>query len=227
MKKITAAALCLLILTQSACSSLDVIGRDSAESFGQLLEIMNDHAAFNELRGRYELSSPDGSALFCWNASFSGKDEFDFMIYVKADVFISAGMNIENLPAGFIYEDGWLITGTKAESGPSGDSYAESPQDAYRLILEYSRESLSFHYEGGHFSIKTGAENSFEWAKDLNESENAVIFMLDPKPFSDAGINTELVKGWELKTVSSHSGMSMVHMKKLVKSFSINNSNNQ
>ena len=227
MRKIAAAALCLLILTQSACRSLDVIGRDSAESFGQLLEIMNDYVAFNEQRGRYELSSPDGSALFCWNASFSDKDEFDFMIYIKADVFISAGMNIENLPSGFIYEDGWLITGTKAASGPSADSYAESPEDSYRLILDFSRESLSFHYEGGHFSLNTGADNSFEWAKDLNENENAVIFMLDPKPFSDAGINTGQISGWELKTVSSHAGMSMVHTEKLVKSFSINNSNNQ
>ena len=227
MRKIAAAALCLLILTQSACRSLDVIGNDSADSFGQLLEIMKDQLTFNEQRSRYELSSPDGSAVFCWNTSFSGKDEFDFMIYIKADVFAAAGMSTENLPAGFVYENGWLVTGTKASSVPSGDSRTNNPEDSYRLILDFSRESLSFHYEGGHFSLETGAENSFAWAKDLKESENAVIFMLDPKPFSDAGVNTEKISGWELKTVSSHSGMSMVHSEKLVKSISINNSNNQ
>jgi hypothetical protein len=62
----------------------------------------------------------------------------------------------------------------------------------------------------------------FEWAKDMSANDKDIVFVLNPKPFIDAGVDPDRVEGWVFArvTVDDESGKP-VELDKFLKPFNL------
>jgi hypothetical protein len=189
----TGAAL-MAALFVSGCKQLDVVGKGSAASFGAVLDAMPGGIGVDERTGGWVLSAPDGEAAFVWAAEYSTDSPYDVMLIIDARPFIEAGLDTGKLPGAFTVEGGRIITG----AGDEAITYrgGPTPLASYEKLVELKRGSVGYHGALDHYNVDVGNGNLFEWAKDMGVNDKDIVFVLDPAPFIDAGVDPALVRGW-------------------------------
>ena len=189
-------------------SSLDVIAKDSVRSFGEVIEIITP----NTTEIDWELVAPSSEAAFLWNSESAG-------LWINITPFIAAGLDISTFNN--ISDNNMFIRTVFNNNEQGGEQGRNTPLVDYEKIVHTSRNSISFHTEMNHYNINLGNGNMFEWAKDFTTNDKDIVFVLNPEPFINAGVNPTDVAGWTYTTVSiMHEGRN-VETYKFLKSFDI------
>ncbi len=182
------------LLGLTACGKLDVIGDGSKASFEEVLRAMQAKVAADDSFGGWSLQAPDGEARFLWSRDFS-KTSTDAMLELDAQPFIDAGLDMTKLPAEMV-SGNKIIIGT--DLGDENLTYVgeASPIDSYKKLVKHYRDNITYHTSLDHFGIKLGNGNMFEWAKDMKTNDKDIVFVLNPQPFLDAGVNPDALETW-------------------------------
>lgn len=209
------------VISLSACSDTDVIGKVAKTSFEEVVNTIPDQVTEDEMNGGWSLSAPDGTARFIWSKDYSNSPIHDVMIEFDAAPFIAAGLDVTLLPEGTYFEDE-IMLGTKLgedEITYDGDA---SAIDSFNKIVELYRESVGYHEKLDHYNVSLGEGNMFEWAKDMGTNDKDIVFVLNPEIFIEAGVDPEQIEGWTYAAVEvkDDSGKT-VEVMKLLKFFDL------
>ena len=212
----------LLTLTMASCDRLDVVGNDSVRSFNELLEGAPRLVSEDRANGGWSLAAPDGNARFIWSRDFAASPLFDVMLEINAAPFIAAGLNPARLPDSFIFRDGKLLVGAKLGSEQlryDGDVTALA---SYQQIVRLKRNAIGYHGAMDHYGVNLGGGNLFEWAKDMNNNDKDIVFVLDPEPFIRAGVDPNRIEGWAFAKVPVEDERGrMIEVDKILKPFDL------
>lgn len=187
----------------SACSALDIVGRESISSFDEVLKVIPDNVTVDEKNGGWSLEAPDGSVRFIWSEDYSKSPLYDVMLEIDAKPFVDAGLDTSRLPDNYTIDEEMLIVGAKL--GDDVLTYDGNPTSlkAYEQIVEKYRGYINFHTSLDHFGVMLGDGNMFEWAKDMEingmmkeNQDKDIVFVLNPDPLIAAGVDPEKVEGW-------------------------------
>lgn len=178
----------------TACGKLDVIGDQSEKSFDAVLTAMKAKVTADDSFGGWSITSPDNEARFLWSKDFS-KTTTDAYLEVDVQPFIDAGLDVSKLPEGMVV-DNKIIVGT--ELGDENITYVgeASPLDSYKKLVKHYRDNISYHAALDHYGVKLGNGNMFEWAKDMKTNDKDIVFVLNPQPFIDAGVDPAALESW-------------------------------
>jgi len=178
----------------AGCGSLDVVQTDAARAFGEVSAILAPST--NEIDWR--IAAPDDSAAFHWN----GKAAY---VTAAAKPLVDAGLDAAKLdPQRYrLSESGAeLIVGDKPSA--SGDWGSEAGKQ-FADYVKNNRDKLGFHTAMNHYNVNVGGA-MFEWAKDLAANDKDIVFVLDPDPLVEAGLNPDAVDGWAYSEVETDDG---------------------
>ncbi|MBP1754439.1 MAG: uncharacterized protein H6Q59_837 [Firmicutes bacterium] len=189
------------LLGLTACDKLDVIGDQSEKSFDEVLNVMKSKVALDDTFEGWSITSPDKETRFLWSKDFS-KTTTDAYLEVDAQPFIDAGLDITKLPEGMVVGDK-IIVGT--DLGDENITYVgeASPLDSYKKLVKHYRDNISYHAALDHYGVKLGNGNMFEWAKDMKTNDKDIVFVLNPQPFLDAGVNPAKLESWVFAKVET------------------------
>jgi len=221
-------AIITLTLTVAAglagCSGVDVVGKAAVTSFDAVINKLGDKVSLDETKKHWVLVSPTGEK-FEWSKDFSS-DVSDASIEFDAEPFRAAGLNIEKLVSDqYVYDqptDKIIMPYEIAQNkfSYSGDATA---LDTFKQIVETNRKIIGYHAALDHYGISLGNGNMFEWAKDMTKNDKDIVFVLNPVPFIDAGVDPSKVEGWVFAKVKVSGGKGkMIEVDKLLKPFDLN-----
>ncbi len=184
----------------TACGKLDVIGNQSEESFQAVLEAVPERVSRDTDFGGWSLTAPDQGARFLWSEDYSKTTEYDVMLEIDARPFLDAGLDPSKLPAGMLVGDKLLVG---SDLGDENIIYVGSASglDAYKKLVKHYRYNITYHATLDHFGVDLGGGNMFEWAKDMKSNDKDIVFVLNPQPLIDAGVDPEKVENWIYATV--------------------------
>ena len=220
-KKLVLVALCLAgLFILSSCADLDVIGKDSIDSFGKMVTAAGDLVAADDANAGYTINAPDGAARFIWVQDFSKSTGFDMALEFDAQPFLDAGLDVSKLPQSIQVKDGLLFIGAElGSSSPTGEATAVN---AYRQAVDQSRTRVKYHTALDHYGVELGGGNMFEWAKDISTNDKDIVFVLNPQPFIDAGVTPDKVNGWVFaKVPTMDENNKPIEVDKLLKPFNL------
>lgn len=159
------------ILVFSACSA-DVVGKVAVSSF----EEIQGKAQVSKAGNQTSITSPTGN-IFEYGPNGTA------MKFPIAP-FVAAGLNAKKLPGYLVIENDMLVIRQDYKAND------------FSSFVEKYRDKVGYHEALDHYGIDMGNGNKFEWAKDLNKNDKDVVFVLNPEPFKDAGVNVESVEGF-------------------------------
>lgn len=241
MKRIVAAAAGLVAaMALTACSglkSLDVVGQDSITSFEEVLKTIPDQVQADEANVGWSLLAPDDSVRFIWSEDYSKAPLHDVMLEFDAQPFLDAGLDPEKLPDNYAFYEGdtmgstggkMLMVGTKLGSDKLTYNGSPTAVAAYEQIVNNYRGSINFHTSLDHYGVKLGGGNMFEWAKDMetngydhSDQDKDIVFVLNPQPLIEAGVDPEKVEGWAYAQVTVDENGKAEQVWKLLKPFNL------
>ncbi|GMO25031.1 MAG: hypothetical protein Ta2B_04450 [Termitinemataceae bacterium] len=208
------AALGIYAIIFAACTKLDVVGQKSIDSFEQIVRLVT----VEEGDTGFDLDAPDNTARLFLSKNYI-EGAYDILIDFDAKPFIDAGLDTGKMQtviedaagevvSAFFSESSMFLSGDKIIANTilthkkENTSAASTPQDAYKQIVELNRESIGYHTALDHYGINLGNGNLFEWAKDVNTNDKDIVFVLNPQPFIDAGVDPNKIDGWVFAKVS-------------------------
>ncbi len=204
----------------TACGKLDVIGDKSEESFEAVLNAMQASVATDNQFDSWSLNSPDDEARFVWTKDF-GETEIDVMLEIDAQPFIEAGLDISKLPQEMVSGDK-LVVGI--DLGYENITYTgdASPIASYKKLVEHYRYNITYHTAMDHFGVDLGNGNMFEWAKDMKNNDKDIVFVLNPQPFLEAGVDPAKLVTWVYAKVETMDEKgNEVEVEKILKPFDL------
>jgi hypothetical protein len=221
-KKISLAALVMAVLfILASCTSLDVVGKESVNSFDRLMAATTNLVSKDDMNGGWSLKAPDGSARFIWSWDYSKSPLHDVMLEVDATPFVNAGLDVGKLPAGMAY-DNMLMVGTKIGTQALTYSGEATPLESFKKIVETKRAAIKYHTALDHYGVDLGSGNGFEFAKDMSTNDKDIVFVLDPKDLTDAGVDPAKVEGWVFAKVKvDDANGKPIEVDKFLKPFSL------
>lgn len=182
------------LLTFSACVTTDVVAKYASSSFETLLISIPDKIKADEAIKGWALSSPSGER-FLWSSDAS-QGSAHVMLEIDAEPFIDAGLDVAKLPEPWIEEAGKLVYTVILRLDAFTATGNAAPLTAFNDIISTNKEILGYHSAMDHFGITLGQGNMFEWAKDMMVNDKDMVFVLNPQPFIEAGVDPSLVNGW-------------------------------
>jgi hypothetical protein len=210
-----------MLMMVSACSQLDVVGKESKTSFNAVLNALSGNVEADSANVGWSLPAPDAGVRFIWSQDYSRSPRYDVMLEVDAKPFIEAGLDTNRLPAEITFNAGKLIVGTKLGNNKLNYSGNATPFASYEQIVNLYRRSIGYHTAMDHYGVSIGDGNMFEWAKDMNTNDKDIVFVLNPEPFIKAGVNPDSVKGWAFAKVPVDINGKPAEVDKFLKSFSL------
>jgi hypothetical protein len=100
-----------------------------------------------------------------------------------------------------------LIIGRELGDKKTAYNETATPLASYENIIKNHRNAITFHMEADHHAVDFGNGNAFEWANDMitNGATGApqsadMLFVLNPQPLIDAGVDPNNVDGWNFVT---------------------------
>jgi len=195
-KHLLAPALALALLL-AGCSALDVVGKTAVRTFRVLLDKSSGNVALEAATNRWVLSSPGGER-FEWSADFSG-DGPDFRLTLDATPYLRAGLDPARLqPERYRYDPLTKTLSLQFEIGGEKFSYSASPSplETFTRIVQKHRAIIGYHEALDHYGIALGDGNMFEWAKDMGRNDKDLVFVLNPEPLVQAGVDPARVADW-------------------------------
>ncbi|QHQ60539.1 hypothetical protein Ana3638_06960 [Anaerocolumna sedimenticola] len=220
--KLTAVLTLAAVLT--ACKQADVIGKTAVTSFDKLMNTLGDQVTFDDSKNSWVLVSPTGE-YFEWSKDFSS-DVPDATVEFDAAPFLSAGLDVNKLPGEqYVYDEASGRIRMPYELGQDAFTYSGdvTAKDTFQNIVDKNRKLIGYHAQLDHYGIALGNGNMFEWAKDMAKNDKDMVFVLNPQPFIDAGVDPAKVEGWVFGKVKVDNGKGkMVEVDKLLKPFDLN-----
>jgi hypothetical protein len=133
-----------------------------------------------------------------------------------------AGLNPERLPENFAYYEGMIMVGTKLGEEVVKYTGDATPLASYEQIVKLKRSSIGYHGALDHYGVNLGDGNLFEWAKDMGTNDKDIVFVLNPEPFIQAGVDPTKIEGWAFAkvTVDDANGKP-VEVDKILKPFNL------
>ncbi len=175
-------------------NNTDVVGNIAVTSFGEILskEDLKVIANKNDNSTSWELKLPSEDR-FRYNVYNTEDKSAIVEMIVRANSLIDAGLDTEKLPEHIRYDKEKDELSIKSNLGDEtyGVVSNNDPTTDFRILVENYRERIEYHQELDHYGIDLGNGNKFEWAKDADKNDKDIVFVLDPKPFLDAGLDTE------------------------------------
>ncbi|HYE09064.1 MAG TPA: hypothetical protein VEF53_02665 [Patescibacteria group bacterium] len=201
-KKIVMSAIALTVaFVLSACQATDVVSKLAVNSFDAVTNKLGDKVAFDQKYNAWALTLPTGER-FLIAKDFTGSadtiQEFD------AKPFLDAGLDPAKLPAEvFEYDQASNKLLVIGEIGSEQFNYSGEAKvsDTFKEIVRTNRDAVGYHAKLDHYGIVMGNGNMFEWAKDMNTNDKDVVFVLNPEPFINAGVDPSKVDGWAFAKV--------------------------
>ncbi|WP_455718823.1 hypothetical protein [Anaerosporobacter sp.] len=226
LKKITFLGIAAVFLfSATACSkltdSLDVVGNGSITSFEDILNTIPAYVQFDENNNGWKLTAPDETVGFVWSKDWSESSLYDTMLLIDAQPFIDAGLDVEKLPDNITYSENTLIVGTEFGNDKPTYSNEPTPLRSYEQIVDLKRDAIAYHMEMGHYGVNLGDGNMFEWAKDMSSNDKDIVFVLNPEPFINAGVDPNAIEGWVFGKVKVHVDGKQTEVDKLLKPFDL------
>lgn len=193
-KIILTAVILTATLTLSACKETDVVAKVASTSFDAILDTIPDNITSDDANNAWALTSPTGER-FLWSKDFSSEGTPDAMIEFDSAPFIAAGLDLTKLPAEMVAGDKIVYVSTLGddEFTYKGDA---TPLDSFNQIVKTHRDVIGYHEALDHYGISLGDGNMFEWAKDAKTNDKDIVFVLNPQPFIDAGVDPNAIEGW-------------------------------
>lgn len=230
-------AVILVTVFKNTGGNLDVVGKESINSFNTILKTVPDKVTADEMNFGWALASPDESVRFIWSEDYSKSLFHDVMLELDAKPFLAAGLDPNKLPENYFYYQGemmgdmssdMLMVGTKLGNDSLSYSGAPTPLAAYEQIVNKYRSSINYHTALDHYGVKLGDGNMFEWAKDLSTNASTgenqdkdIVFVLNPEPLAAAGVDLEKVEGWVYAQVPVEENGQTTNVWKLLKPFNL------
>lgn len=186
-----------LAMAISACASTDVIGKFAKSSFQTLVEENKNMVFFDDKWQSWSIASPDGEK-FLWSRDFSATNP-DVALEINGKPFIDAGLDVSKLPKEQYKYDavsGKLYILSEISEEKFNYSGEPTPSASFRLIVDKNRNSIGYHVKLDHYGIKIGDGHKFEWAKDMTKNDKDIVFILNPQPLIEAGVDPMKVTGW-------------------------------
>lgn len=182
------------LLGFTACGKLNVTGDESGTSFEAMLKSMQARVTADDSFGGWSLQSPDREARFLWSRDFS-KTSADAMLEFDARPFLDAGLDMTKLPADMVSDNKIIIV---TDLGDEKLTYLgqASPLDSYKKLAKHYRNNIAYHTSLDHFGIDLGNGNMFQWAKNMKTNDKDIVFVLNPQPFLDAGVDPDALETW-------------------------------
>lgn len=212
-----------LITVLSGCKAADVVGKAAVTSFEALLNKVSDKVTLDETNNRWVLVSPAGEK-FEISTDFSS-DRPDAVVEFDADPFLKAGLDLAKLPENqYKYDSNTGKIVMPYEFGQAKFNYNNKPTalETFRNVVDNYRNIIGYHAELDHYGIDLGNGNMFEWAKDLEKNDKDIVFVLNPQPFIDAGVDPAKVEGWVFAKVNVRNDEGkMEAVDKLLKPFNL------
>ena len=222
-KKITIAAFVITAMVGlTACNNkMDVVGDKSIDSFGKVLDITKGLTGENTVNDGWTLTSPDGEASFFWSKDNAKNQNYDVYLELNAQPFLNAGLDISKLPEGMLVGDK-IIVGTDLGSNSSDYKGDVTPLASYEQMVENYRKSITYHASLDHYGVDLMNGNMFEWAKDMTKNDKDIVFVLNPQPFIDAGVDPQNVEGWVFAKIETMDMKGkMIEVDKFLKPFDL------
>jgi len=186
MKKLIIIGLVLsMAVSLAACQATDVVGKIAVTSFEAVLKSESDKITSDEANNAWSLTSPRGAP--------------DIMLEFDSKPFIDAGLDVSKLPTDmYIYDNNTNKLMIRSELGNEKVNYngEATPSDSFKKLVEAYRDNIGYHQALDHYGVALGNGNMFEWAKDMNTNDKDIVFVLNPQPFIDAGVDSGKVEGW-------------------------------
>ncbi len=197
-KLLAALLLGAAVFSFSGCQATDVVAKVSVTSFDELVKAMPDQVIYDNKNGGWAISGPDSEERLILSKDFSSNYP-DMVLEFNAEPFLKAGLEVGKLPKDqYLYDETTDKIAMPFEYGQDkfGAVTEKSAIDTFKQIVRTHRNIISYHEEGDHYKIDLGKGNLFAWAKDLNSNKMDLLFILNPKPFIDAGVDTGKIKEW-------------------------------
>jgi len=225
LKKLAVITLTLTVAAGLAgCSQTDVVGKTAITSFGAVTNKLEDKVSFDETKNHWVLVSPTGEK-FEWSKDFSSSVS-DASVEFDAAPFVAAGLSIEKLVTDqYVYDQATDKIVMPFEIAQNKFSYSgdATPIDTFKQIVETNRKNIGYHAELDHYGLSLGNGNTFEWAKDMAKNDKDIVFVLNPLPLIEAGVDPSKVEGWVFAKVKVSAGKGkMVEEDKFLKPFNLN-----
>ncbi len=223
MKKILILAIFLVtVISFSGCGKLDVIRDYSINSFDKVLGLSADRLKEDVPSATWSIGAPDNTARFVWSKDNSATD-LDAYLETDLKPFVDAGLDVTKLPEGTVVGDK-LILGTDLGSEKPDVQKGSSALDTYKEMVNLNRKHLKYHGTLDHFGIDLDNGNVFEWAKTTSTNDKDIVFVLNPQPFIEAGVDPEKIDGWLFAKVETMDGHGKkIKVDKLLKPFNLDN----
>jgi hypothetical protein len=182
-----------------AAFNTDIVGRTAITSFSAMLEALEFPPASDDKMGAWILTDPDGNAAFWWRKSSDGMRTYDVFLCFDAEPFVNAGLDAGKLPEemkGMLDDRGKIMIGRKLSPKKLEYDGEVTPLSSFEQIVMLDRESIGYHSALDHYGVTVGDGSLFEWAKDMSKNDKDIVFVVDPKIFTDAGVDPTKVEGW-------------------------------
>lgn len=218
----------LTIAFTAACSSLDIVGQKSITAFDAILQTIPAQVTEDEINGGWSLAAPDASVRFIWSEDYSKSPLHDIMLEMDATPFINAGLDTEKLPDNYTFYDNKLMVGTKLGNDTLTYKGESTPLASYEQIVNRYHKTVGYHTALDHYNVSLSDGNMFEWAKDMEKNsvsgenqDKDIVFVLNPEPLIEAGVNPDEVDGWIYTTVNVDMNGKATDVYKFLKPFDL------
>lgn len=178
------------------CSSLDVVGKAALKSFEAFAAASKGNFVLDATQKAWVLQSPNAERFIM--SVDSALSKTDVALEFSAAPFLEAGLDTAKLPSTYAFDP---VTNTLRISADLGNAaYTAkntlSPEGTFGELVKAYRPSVGYHKALDHYGIDFGDGNMFEWAKDLKTNDKDMVFVLNPEPFIQAGVDPAKVTAW-------------------------------
>jgi hypothetical protein len=177
---------------------LDLVAKVAVTSFDALTKAIPDKVAFDGAKGGWAITGLDGKERIIVSKDFSA-DTPNIIVEYDAAPFIKAGLDVAKLPSGQYNYDaatGKITMPYRYGKVKFAASAKKSALETFKQLIKAHRNLIGYHENLDHYGIALGDGNMFEWAKDMSTNDKDMVFVLNPQPLIDAGVNPAKVTEW-------------------------------
>lgn len=192
----------VLILTASlvlsGCGATDVVASSAVTSFDAMAKsdaVQTQPSTIGD--AEYWRLQASEAAVFVLGKS--AEADLDIALELDAAPFIDAGLNPSLLSEdrySFDPVTGKLSVISNLGDTPLSGASGESVEKTFEQWVKGYRTSIGYHTAMDHFGISLGDGNMLEWAKTLETNDKDLVFILNPEPLIQAGVDPEKLENW-------------------------------